>query len=178
MSATARKPIVRTTPGACRYSDLEPGDQLCGGLTITETHVVLAAGLFNDPGPNHVNALQADSGRFGTRIAHGPLLVGVMAGTLGNVLGSTIVALLEQSSAFRHPTRLGDPVLCRWTVRSRTAKPAFGGGGIVRFAGEAFNQDQVLLADMTMTLAVADAPLWDPVAHLPPPTDQQKGPTT
>lgn len=157
---SSREPIVRTGTAACRYSELVVGDQFRGALTITETHVVLAAAVFNDPGPNHVNALQAEQGRFGRRIGHGPLLVGVMAGTLGNVLGSTIIALLEQQARFHHPVHLGDTVLCRWTLRELVDKPAFGGGGIARFEGQVRNQADRLLASMTMALAVGDAPVW------------------
>jgi 3-hydroxybutyryl-CoA dehydratase len=154
--------MIRTGTACCRYSELAVGDQLCDALTITETHVVLAAVVFNDPGPNHVNALHAAANRFGQRIAHGPLLVGVMDGALGNVLGSTIVALLEQHARFLHPVLFGDTVLCRWRVAALAAKPRFGGGGIVTFEGEAHNQDDALLAEMTAVLAVADQPIWQP----------------
>lgn len=157
----SREPVVRTGTNACRYSELVVGDELRGALTITETHVVLAAAVFNDPGPNHVNALQAGQGRFGRRIAHGPLLIGVMDGALGNVLGSTIVALLDQQARFHHPLFLGDTMLCRWTVRELIDKPSFGGGGIVRFEGEARNHNGRLLATMNASLAVADEPLWE-----------------
>lgn len=157
-----REPILRTGTNACRYSELVVGDRFRGALTVTETHVVLAAAAFNDPGPNHVNALQAASGRFGQRIAHGPLLVGVMAGTLGNVLGSTIVALLEQHARFVAPVYLGDTVLCDWTLVETIDKPSFDGGGIVRFEGRARSDRHRLLAEMEMKLAVADRPLWEP----------------
>jgi acyl dehydratase len=159
---SVREPILRTGTNACRYSEMVEGDQFRGALTVTETHVVLAAAAFNDPGPNHVNALQAASGRFGRRIAHGPLLVGIMAGTLGNVLGSTIVALLEQQARFVAPVHLGDTVLCHWTLERKTDKPTFDGGGIARFEGYARSDRHRVLAEMQMTLAVADRPLWEP----------------
>lgn len=156
-----REPITRTN-ACCRYTELLRGDELRGALTITESHVVTAAGLFNDHGPNHVNALQAAAGRFGARIAHGPLLIGVMDGVLGNVLGATIVALLEQRAKFRHPVMLGDTVLASWRVIDLVDKAQFGNGGIVTFEGRAHNQDNRLLAEMTAVVAVADEPLWQP----------------
>jgi acyl dehydratase len=174
---TAREPILRTGTNACRWSELVEGDKFRGALTVTETHVVLAAAAFNDPGPNHVNALQAASGRFGRRIAHGPLLVGVMAGTLGNVLGSTIVALLEQQARFVSPVYLGDTVLCHWTLEEKIDKPTFDGGGIARFEGYA-RSDQRLLAEMQMTLAVADRPLWEPTDLDGDGNGEMKGPST
>lgn len=160
------EPVVRNGTPACRFSELTVGDELRGALTVTETHVVLAAAAFNDPGPNHLNELQAATGRFGGRVAHGPLLIGIMDGTLGNVLGSTIVALLEQRARFRHPAFLGDTVICRWHVCELVHKPQFNGGGIVVLAGEMVNQDGVVLSEMNATLAVADEPVWEPAAHL------------
>jgi 3-hydroxybutyryl-CoA dehydratase len=166
VSGAEREPIVRSGTPACRYSELAIGDELWDAVTVTEAHVLLAAAVFNDPGPNHVNALQAEAGRFGARIAHGPLLMGLMDGALGNVLGSTIVALLEQSARFRHPTFFGDTVICRWRVTAMADKPRFEGGGIVVFAGEAVNGEGTVLAEMDATLAVADRALWDAPAHL------------
>jgi acyl dehydratase len=161
VTAGEREPISRSGTAACRYSELQVGDLLLDALTLTDAHLLLAAALFKDPGPNHVNALQAEAGRFGARIVHGPTLIGIMDGALGNVLGSTIVALLEQRARFRHPAYPGDTVVCRWRVAALEDKPRFGDGGIVTFAGEALNQDDVLLAEMDATLAVADHPLWD-----------------
>jgi 3-hydroxybutyryl-CoA dehydratase len=158
--------VIEGTP-AYAYSRLAVGDEVWDALTITETHVVLAAAAFNDPGPNHVNALQAARNRFGARIAHGPLLMGVMDGALGNALGSTIVALLEQSARFKHPVRIGDTVLAHWVVTELSDKPdAFDGGGIARFAGRALNDEGRELASMVALLAIADRPPWTAAAHL------------
>lgn len=144
------------------YSAIERGETLTGALTVTEAHVVLAAGIFNDPGPNHVNVLQAERGRFGARIAHGPLLIGIAEGVLGNELGGTIVALLELNARFRHPAFLGDTLVIAWTVAERTDKPAFAGGGIVAFTGRVLNQDGELLVEIETKLAVGEEAPWSP----------------
>jgi 3-hydroxybutyryl-CoA dehydratase len=148
------------------FSSLEVGEEIWDALTVTEFHVASAAGLFNDPGPNHVNALHADAGRFGARIAHGPLILGIADGVLGNGLGATIVALLEQSARFRAPVRLGDTVITRWTVAAKTEKEAFGGGGIVEFEGEVFNQGGQLLVELSTALGIAERPPWRPWEQL------------
>lgn len=163
---SAPPPRVHTGVPALRFSELAVGDELHDAATVTEAHLLLATAVFNDPGPNHLNQLQAAGNRFGERIAPGPLLVGIMTGGLGNVLGSTIVALLEQRARFRRPTFVGDTVLCRWTVTELVPKPRFDGGGIVVFAGQALNQDGLLLATLEATLAVAERPLWEPAAAL------------
>lgn len=154
-------PRTRDGFAARPFSTLAPGDELWGALTVTEGHVVTAAGIFNDPGPNHVNALQAQAGRFGARIAHGPLLVGIALGVLGNALGATIVALVEQSATFRSPVRLGDTVIPRWTVIETTPKAKLG-GGLVVFEGGIFNQESELSVELGATLAVAEEPPWRP----------------
>jgi acyl dehydratase len=142
------------------------GEKFWGALTVTETHVVLAAGVFNDPGPNHVNRLQAESNRFGTQIAHGTLLNGIMLGILGNGLGSTIVAMLELTTRWKAPTRLGDTLIGRWHVAEKNDKPAFGGGGLVIFEGEGFNQNGELLLESRVVLGVGEQGPWDPAAHI------------
>jgi 3-hydroxybutyryl-CoA dehydratase len=158
--------VIEGTP-AYPYSSLSVGDEIYDTPTITETHVVLAAAAFNDPGPNHINALQAAGNRFGARIAHGPLLIGFLDGAIGNALGSTIVALLEQRARFLHPALLGDTVIARLRVTELAGKPEkFDGGGIVTFAGQALNQDGRELVDTTAVLAVADRPLGTAAAHL------------
>lgn len=171
-----RAPRIRPATACCRYSELTLGDELQGALTITETHVVMAAAMFNDPGPNHVNALQAAAGEFGQRIAHGPLLIGVMDGVLGNVLGSTIVALLEQHARFLAPVFLGDTVLCAWRVSSKADKPRFGGGGLVTFVGQATNRDATVLAEMSSVLAVADDAIWRSPTSAHPRSERQQAP--
>jgi len=144
------------------YSTIAKGERFTGALTVTETHVVLAAGIFNDPGPNHVNALQAERGRFGARIAHGPLILGIADGVLGNAIGATIVALLDQTARFRRPAFLGDTLVIEWTVTERTDKPAFGGGGIVGFDGRVRNQDGGVLVELETHLAVGEEAPWSP----------------
>ena len=148
------------------YSSLERGEEFWDALTVTETHVVLAAGIFNDPGPNHVNRLQAEAGRFGAQLAHGPLLAGIMTGVLGNALGSTIVAILEQTTRWKRPIVLGDTLVTRWTVAELVDKPTFGGGGIVPLDGEGIRQDGELVIETRAVLAVAEQGPWDPAAHV------------
>lgn len=149
-----------------RFSQLEVGQELWGSLTITETHVVLAAGLFNDPGPNHVNRLQAEASRWGAPITHGTLLAGVMMGVLGNALGPSIVAMLELSSKWRAPVYPGDTFIARWQVVELVPKERFDGGGIAIFEGEGHNQDAATVMEARTVLAVGETPPWDPAEHV------------
>lgn len=148
------------------YSSLEVGEEFWDALTVTETHVVLAAGIFNDPGPNHVNRLQAEASRWEAPIAHGTLLSGIMMGVLGNALGSTIVAMLELTTRWLAPTRLGDTLIGHWHVAEKTDKPRFGGGGLVVFEGEGLNQDAVRVLEARVVLAVGEDGPWDPATYV------------
>jgi 3-hydroxybutyryl-CoA dehydratase len=148
------------------FSQLSVGQELWDSLTITEAHVVLAAGLFNDPGPNHVNRLQAEASRWGAPITHGTLLAGVMMGVLGNALGSTIVAMLELSSKWVAPLYVGDTFIARWQVTEIVPKPKFGGGGVAVFEGEGLNQDATTVMESRAVLAVGEQGPWDPAEHV------------
>ncbi len=149
-----------------RFSDLTEGQELWDSITITESHVATAAGIFNDPGPNHVNQLQAEASRWGAPITHGTLLSGVMMGVIGNALGPMIVAMMELSSTFVAPLYVGDTFITRWEVAQLTSKPKFGGGGIVAFEGEGLNQDAVTTMRSRTVLAVGEQAPWDPAAHV------------
>ena len=54
------------------YDEIEIGEQFADALTVTETHLVMAAGMFGDFNPLHVNQQYSESTRFGGRILHGP----------------------------------------------------------------------------------------------------------
>ena len=123
-----------------RYlDDIEVGLQFERTTTITEAHIVMAAGLFGDFAPLHVNQTFAESTRFGTRIAHGPLIVGLLAGTLSTYFHGTAIGYLEERLKFVGPSLPGDSVTCSLRVSELTEKPKLG-GGIVRFEAVAINQ--------------------------------------
>ena len=148
------------------FSQLSLGQELWDSMTISETHVVTAASIFNDPGPNHVNRLQAEASRWEKPIAHGTLLSGVMMGVIGNALGPMIVAMLELSSTFVAPIHVGDTLITRWEVAELTPKPKFGGGGIVAFEGEGLDQDAVTALRARTVLGVGEEAPWSPSEHV------------
>ena len=67
------------------FEEVTVGDRFARSTTVTETHIVLAAGLFGDFAPLHVDEEYARESRFGTRIAHGTLTTGIMAAALSSL---------------------------------------------------------------------------------------------
>ena len=82
------------------------------GRTITETDIVSFAGLTGDYNPVHTDEVFAADTEFGTRIAHGPLGIGLVFGLASrlDLIDGTVVALLGVTWEFKAPVRPGDTV--------------------------------------------------------------------
>jgi acyl dehydratase len=82
------------------------------GRTITETDIVAFAGLTGDYNPVHTDEVFAADTEFGTRIAHGPLGIGLVFGLASrlDLIDGTAVALLGVTWEFKAPVRPGDTV--------------------------------------------------------------------
>jgi acyl dehydratase len=136
------------------FERLEIGRELIGArLTVTESHVMLACGLFNDFAPLHADDVFARASRYGGRIAHGPLLVGIMSGVLGSTIGPYALGLLEQNTRFRAPVRVGETVEVRWIVRTKQEKPKLG-GGIVQLDGTCSTSDGTVAVSASAVMIV------------------------
>ena len=138
------------------FDETEVGDSFSVTLTVTETHVVLAAGLFGDFAPLHVNEEYAKTTQFGTRIAHGTLVTGFIGAALASHFGTGALGYLEEHVFFRAPVFIGDTVTTTWTVTEKIAKPKFGGGGIVKLGVEVTRQDGTVIVDGTGTMIVGN----------------------
>lgn len=139
-----------------RFDEVQAGDTFAGSVTITEAHVVMAAGLFNDHAPLHTDEEYAKTTRFGTRIVHGTLLTGIMAGLLSRYFGANARGYLEQTVHFRAPVRPGDTVTNRWTVLEKIPKERFG-GGIVALAIACTNQHGTPVLEGSAKMIVGNA---------------------
>jgi len=87
--------------------------------TVTETDVILFAGLSGDFNPAHMDAEAARSGMFGQRIAHGMLSAGFISNVLGNYLPGPGTIYMGQELKFLKPVFLGDTVTATATVVER-----------------------------------------------------------
>lgn len=92
------------------YDELEVGMKASFSKTITETDVILFAGISGDFNPMHTNEEFAKLTPFGKRIAHGGLPQCLIAPVLGTKLPGLGTIALEITTRFRAPTFFGDTI--------------------------------------------------------------------
>jgi acyl dehydratase len=136
------------------FDEVRAGDTFARTVTITDTHIVLGAGLIGDYNPHHVDDEYARKSRFGTRILHGMLTSSVMGAAVGMYFHGTAIAYLEHNARFKAPVRAGDTLTSRWTVTELLPKPHHG-GGVVVLSGVAVNQDGTVVAEADGRILVA-----------------------
>lgn len=135
------------------FDEVAVGDTFASTVTITETHLVLSAGLLADTNPLHVDEEFARRSRFGGRILHGMMTSAIMGGPVGMHFHGTAVAYLEHNARFLAPVRPGDTLTIAWTVDALVEKPKHG-AGVVELSGSATNQDGVVAALATGKIMV------------------------
>jgi acyl dehydratase len=99
--------------------------------TVTETDIVMFAGISGDYNPLHINEEYCKKTQFGTRIAHGPLVYAIAAGLLFqlHLYDDTLVAFLGfENLRFTKPVKIGDTIHAKVTVTevTETSKPDRG----------------------------------------------------
>jgi 3-hydroxybutyryl-CoA dehydratase len=136
------------------FDETRVGEAFSTSLTVTETHLVLAAGLFGDFNPLHVDDAHAAKSRFGGRILHGPFTSALISAPAGMYFHGTAIAYLEHNCRFKAPVRPGDTLRTTWTIVERLAKPKHG-GGILALRASCQNQHGDVVAEADGKLLVA-----------------------
>ena len=95
------------------------GDSASFTKTVTETDIILYAGISGDFNPAHINAEAAKDSMFGQRIAHGMLSAGFISCVLGMYLPGPGTIYLRQELRFVKPVCIGDTVTATATVIER-----------------------------------------------------------
>jgi 3-hydroxybutyryl-CoA dehydratase len=139
------------------YDEVAVGETFGSSLTVTETHLVLAAGLFGDFNPLHVDERFARASRFGGRILHGPFTSALVSAPVGMYFHSTAIAYLEHACRFTAPVRPGDTLKTTWKIVAKLAKPKHA-GGIVVLTGECHNQDATRVVEAEGKILVQSRP--------------------
>ena len=136
------------------YDEVKVGERFGTSVTMTEAHLVLAAGLFDDFNPLHVNEELARKSRFGTRILHGPFSSALVSSPVGMYFSGTAIAYLEHACRFKAPVKPGDTLSTEWTVTQKLDKPKHK-GGICVLRGEARNQKNEVVVEADGKILVA-----------------------
>ncbi len=128
------------------YNQVKVGESFASALTVTETHLVMAAGLFGDFNPLHVDEQHARGSRFGGRILHGPFTSALVSAPVGMFFHTTAIAYVEHCCHFKAPVRPGDTLTTTWTITDRKDKPKHD-GGLVVLKGVCRNQEGTVVAE-------------------------------
>ena len=137
------------------FNELSIGDILSETITVTETHVVKAAGLFNDYNALHTNEPGMKNTRFGQRIVHGALTFSLMVGVYSKAFHDTDISTVEASIKFMAPVYINDMITMEWTVTELDEKPKLN-GGLVGLSGEIRNAEGTIQATVAAKILVGN----------------------
>lgn len=102
-----------------RIQDYRPGDRARFAKTITETDVALFAAVSGDFYPIHFDEALARRTRFGGRVAHGGIAIGLVSTVIGTPLqgpGVCAAVIRELHFDFTAPVRVGDTITAEAVV--------------------------------------------------------------
>lgn len=140
------------------FDELAVGDVFPGtrGRTITEADLALFSAVSGDWSPLHNDADFAAKGPFGTRIAHGLLVVSMMTG-LAPISGQAVVALYGFDRVrFVNPVLLGDTIT--YTSRISGLQPKGDGRGLADLEFQICNQHQNVCVAGTIKILLHKTP--------------------
>jgi acyl dehydratase len=142
------------------YDEVKVGERFGTSVTVTEAHLVLAAGLFGDFNPLHVDEEFAKKSRFGGRILHGPFSSALVSSPVGMYFSGTAIAYLEHACRFTAPVKPGDTLTTEWTVTQKLDKPKHKGGiCVLRCVAKNQNGEIAVEADGKILISSRPAPL-------------------
>jgi 3-hydroxybutyryl-CoA dehydratase len=128
------------------WDDFKIGDKAFHSKTITETDIVLFAGISGDFNPLHVNDEYAKTTQFGKRVAHGGLAFSMISGLLGMKLPGPGTMHVSQKLDFRKPVFAGDTLTAEAEVIEKFTKKE-GKLKFLRIKTNVYNQDNVAVIE-------------------------------
>lgn len=96
--------------GGHDIEDIQVGMRGTYAKTVTETDIILFAGITGDNNPVHIDAEAAAATVFKERIAHGMLSAGFISAVLGTRMPGPGCIYMAQSLKFLAPVKIGDTV--------------------------------------------------------------------
>jgi acyl dehydratase len=104
------------------FDQLAVGDSASVVRSITARDIDLYAELTDDYNPVHMDEAYAKSTIFGGRIAHGTITLGLIAPVIGMKLPGQGSVLLEITSKFFKPVKIGDTITASANVSTKDEK--------------------------------------------------------
>jgi 3-hydroxybutyryl-CoA dehydratase len=147
----------------CYFEDFHVGDAITTpARTITETDIVLFAGLSGDWHPMHTDAEHAKQTVYGERIAHGLLTLAISSGLLfrtgeRGVPSSTVALWGIEKVRFVAPSKIGDTLHVKSEVVQVTAVDSER--GLITFQQRVVNQRGETTLTYSSKLLVGRRPL-------------------
>lgn len=102
--------------------------------TVTESDIVLFAGLSGDFNQIHIDAEYSKASPFGARVAHGLLGLSIASGLVVQTgfMEGTIMAFREVNEwKFIKPIYIGDTIHVELEIKETKAIPRIGGGSVI-----------------------------------------------
>ncbi len=99
-----------------KLEDVKVGSSLVFTKTVSESDVYMYAGITGDFSPNHINAEYMKDSRYGERIAHGALLVGLMGSAAAKMRLGRTVSLGYDKVRFIAAVKFGDTITTEYTI--------------------------------------------------------------
>jgi 3-hydroxybutyryl-CoA dehydratase len=141
------------------FSDLRLGESDAFTKTITESDVVLFAGITGDFNPVHIDRVAAEASPFKGRVAHGMLTASLISTVLGARLPGPGAMYLSQSLRFRKPVYIGDTITARVEIVELIPQKQR-----VRLATQCVNERGELVAEGESLVQIPEQPVRTAVA--------------
>jgi acyl dehydratase len=132
------------------------------GRTITEADLLNYASMSGDFNAQHMDAHYAATTPFGSRIAHGLLVLSIASGMTTRLsimlgLNKSLRGLTEVTCRWPAPTRIGDSLKVELSFSDKTLTPS-GTRGFVTEHRRVVNQDSTVVLESEWKLLVATRP--------------------
>ncbi len=126
------------------FEDFDPSqERLSPGRTITETDLVMFAGITGDFSQVHTDDEFCKRTEFGARIAHGLLGLSIAQGLswrTNYTQGTGVASLAWNKWTFKGPIFIGDTLRVRWRLLEKRESGSKPGMGIITEFVELVNQ--------------------------------------
>ncbi len=122
---------------------------------ITENDIDTFICLSGDENPLHTDEHFAAGTQFGTRIAHGALILSIATGLAYQIeyLSRAVEAFVELNWKYRAPVKIGDTIRAKFQFLRKRSMPGFA-GGLVSFRVAILNQHNETVQKGIWTLLI------------------------